>query len=81
MKFKIEKCKNKDGISVKPLTKVNLNFKKLKQRFEVKVDTPIILIINKEGEIIIHNYGDLLFKELKNKDKIKVIADEIYKNG
>jgi esterase/lipase len=79
--FEIKPCKDKGGISVKPKKSIKLDLSKIKNNFEVVVDTPILIVIKKEDEIIVHNYGELIFKHLKDKEKIKKIAEEIYKVG
>ena len=78
--FKIEKCKDKGGLSVKPSVKVLLDLKKIKTKFKTLIETPIVLVIEKEGEIVVHEYGELIFKNLKDEEKIRRIAEEIYKN-
>ena len=49
------------------------------KNFETIEDAKIFLIVKIENcEIIIHNYGDLTFKDCKDKEKIEKIAKEIY---
>ena len=76
--FKINLCKTKSAFSVKPDKRINLDLSKIKNKFKVIVDTPILIIIDNEGEIIVHKHGELVFKQIKDEDKIKKIAQEIY---
>ncbi|MBT5022420.1 HesA/MoeB/ThiF family protein [Candidatus Woesearchaeota archaeon] len=80
-KFTIQKCKTKAGWSAKPKQNLKLNLDAIKQKYETIMDTPILLVIDCEGEIIVHNYGEILFKELKDEEKMKKIVAEIYDTG
>lgn len=82
--FTIQKCKTRAGWSVKPVRQTKLNFAHLKRKFSVVLDTPILLVIRKEGvpgEIIVHNYGEILFKKLSDQKKMRTIAAEIYETA
>ncbi|MAG78613.1 hypothetical protein CL616_04590 [archaeon] len=79
--FKIKLCKSKGSYEVNYNKKIKLDLKKLK-KFKVIEDAGIFLILNIENcEIIVHNYGDLFFKDCKDKEKIEKIAKEIYNEG
>ena len=76
-KFIIKLCKTKASYSTKINKKLDLN--KISKKYKTIVKTPILLIIKKDNyEIIVHNYGELIFKNLKDENKIKKIAQEIY---
>jgi hypothetical protein len=77
--FKIKLCKTKAAYSIKPDKRLKLDLDKIKNKFKVIVDTPLLLVIDKDGEIIIHKHGELVFKQLKDEAKIKKIAQYIYK--
>ncbi len=79
--FTINECKAKKGFSVKPKRNLKMDLNSIKDKFKVTMDASILLIIDYEGEIIVHGFGELLFKELKDKARIQEIADEIYKAG
>lgn len=75
--FIIKLCKSKDSYTVKKNTKLNLN--KLSKEFKTVVKTPILLIIKVGNqEIIVHNHGELKFKNTTNKNLIKRLAKRIY---
>ena len=77
--FEISECKTKVGISVKPNKNLKLDFKKIKEKFEVIFDSPVALVVRIDGcEIIVHKYGELLFKNCKDKAKIEDIAKKVY---
>lgn len=77
--FEISECKTKAGISVKPKSNLKVDFKKIKEKFEVIFDSPVAMVIKVDGcEIIVHKYGELLFKDCKDKIKIEVIAKKVY---
>ncbi|MBS3107555.1 hypothetical protein J4468_01440 [Candidatus Woesearchaeota archaeon] len=78
VEFTLFKCKDKGGISIKPKNPVNLDLASLKSKFNVIMFTPITMVIDEDGEIIVHNYGELLFKTLKDEAKITEIARRIY---
>ncbi|MFC1741337.1 hypothetical protein ACFL3V_02275 [Nanoarchaeota archaeon] len=79
--FTINRCKTKKGFSVKPKSNIKLNLKSISKKFKTTLDADVLLVIDNEGEIIVHGYGELIFKELDDKDKIKSIAEEIYRAG
>jgi hypothetical protein len=77
--FEIKECKTKGGYEVKPKKNITLDFGRLKSKFKVIFDSPIALVINEDGyEIVIHKYGELLFKDCKDKIRIEKIAKRIY---
>jgi hypothetical protein len=76
--FTLQRCKTRKGISVKPKNNVRLNLSGMGKSFKVVLETPILVVLDRGGEIIVHDYGELLFKELSDIDEIKKIALEIY---
>ena len=77
--FTVSECKTKSAFSAKPNKKMRIDIKKITKKFETIEDAGIIAVIKVEGyEIIVHDYGELLFKTLTDIDKIKDIAKEIY---
>ena len=76
--MRIEECRTKAAMKVRPDTKMKLDLDKVRKRFKVLVDTPILLVIDEDGEIIVHNHGELLFKTLRDENRIREIAEEIY---
>ena len=80
--FTLKLCKTKAAYSVKPFRNVRLNLNQIKNAYDPVIETPLLLIINVKGyEVIVHNYGELIFKDLKNELIIKQIAKEIYSIG
>ena len=79
----IKKCKDKGGYSVRQEPLKNLSLNKIKKYFKVLIETPIVLVIKGKYEIIVHNYGELIFKNTKEKDikEIEKISQKIYKHG
>ncbi|MBU0461360.1 MAG: hypothetical protein KJ574_02110 [Nanoarchaeota archaeon] len=78
IEFTISKCKTKAVMSVKPKKNMQLNLDKIRKNFKVILDTPILLVIKEEDEIIVHGYGELLFKTFTDEKKIERIAKKIY---
>jgi len=77
--FEIKECKTKGGYEVKPKKNITLDFNKLKTKFKVIFDSPVALVIKEQDcEIVIHKYGELLFKDCKDKIKIEKIAKKVY---
>ena len=82
MEFEIKPCKTKATFSVKPKGKMDIDLPKLKNRFKVKIETPIASVIEFEGEeIIVHRHGEIRFKTLKDENRIRHIAEIIYRNS
>lgn len=79
MEFTFEKCKTKGAYSAKLKKHQKLDLKKLKGNFEIISETPILYLIKeKDYEIVVHAYGELLFKEGTNTEEMKAIAAKIY---
>ena len=81
--FIIETCDAKKGFRVRPTKEIKINLTNIKNNpdFEIEVDTPIALIVKKEGKsIVIHSYGELLFENETDKNKITQMANIIYQN-
>ena len=82
--FTFGKCKTRAGFSAKLLQKGRLNLQKIKEQFEVLLETPILLVIREHGlEVIVHQYGELLFKNGKQEEfaKMEEIVKKIYEKG
>lgn len=81
-KFILSKCKTKAAYSAKLKKPGKLNLEKIKKKFEVVMDTDILLVLKVEGvEIICHAYGELLFKNCDDVPLIEKIAERIYEVG
>jgi hypothetical protein len=82
IKFSLAKCKTKAAYSAKLMQKGQINLKKIKEKFEVLMETPILLVIKTEaGEVIVHSHGEILFKGCKEVDLMEKIAQKIYEVG
>jgi len=80
--FNLAKCKTKAAYSAKLKKQGRLNLDKIKETFEVVLETPILLVIKVEGvEVIVHGYGELLFKKCEDVEKMKYLAEKIYEAG
>jgi adenylyltransferase/sulfurtransferase len=74
----VKKCKTRAAYSATNNRKIDLD--DIRKRFKVITDTPIVLVIKEEDEeIIVKNYGELLFKTCKSEDKVRRIASRILK--
>ncbi len=79
MELEIKPCRTKETYSVKLKKKCDIDMSKLKENFKIKVETPVASVIEIEGEeIIVHKYGEIRFKTLKDKEKIKKISEKIF---
>ncbi|MBW3014921.1 hypothetical protein KY330_00705 [Candidatus Woesearchaeota archaeon] len=82
IEYDIVPCKSKAAVSVKPLNQVKLDFNKLRKQFEILLDNPIALVLKVgDDEVIVHNYGEMLFKTLKDEGLIRKIADKIFEEA
>ncbi len=80
--FTLERCKTRAGYSARLAKDVKLNLKAIAGKFKIVLETPILLVLSTaEGEIIVHRYGEILFKEGKDLTVMKKIAEEIYSLG
>ena len=77
--FIIKECKTKGGMEVKPTKNMTLSLFGLEKDYEVRLSTPILIVVRTEhGEIIIHKTGTLLFKEEKDHTTIETMTKKIY---
>ena len=82
IKFSLAKCKTKAAYSAKLQQKGKLDLKRIKDKFEVLMETPILLVVKTEaGEVIVHSHGELLFKGCTNVSLMEAIAENIYSVG
>ncbi len=81
-KFLIVPCTTRSAYSAKTRTSIKLNLNKIKENFETIIDTPVVLVVkdkeNTNTEIIIHNYGEIVFKNISDQNKMKELAEKIY---
>ncbi len=79
-KFKLELCRTKTTLSVK--TNKHLNLEKIKNEFGELRDAGNTILIEVEGEhVIINKQGEIIFKTLRDENKVMEIANKIYEVG
>lgn len=82
IEFTVSKCKTRAAYSAKPTKNIKLSLNLIKQKFTTLIDTPIALVIKANDiKIVVHNYGELLFRNFSDEAKIKQIAEAIYAIG
>ena len=80
--FNLEKCKTKAAYSTKLKKQQHLDLQKIKRKFETVLETPILLVLKVDGvEVVVHGYGELLFKKCDDVDLMRKIAEMIYGAG
>ncbi len=80
--FTIAKCKTRAGYSAILKKPAKLNLTALSKWFEVVIKTPILLVIREQGvDVIIHGYGELLFKDCDDITLMETIARRVYEKG
>lgn len=80
--FTLERCKTKAAYSAKLKKQQQLDLQKIKRKFETILETPILLVLQIEGvEIIVHGYGELLFKKCEDRALMERLAEKIYEAG
>lgn len=81
-KFILSKCKTKAAYSSRLKSPNKLNLDKIKTKYNTVMETKILLVLKIDNiEIICHNYGELLFKNCDDMDKMENLAVEIYSLG
>lgn len=82
IQFTLEKCKTKAAYSAKLKHQQKLDLTAVKNKFEVILETPILLVVKVEGvEVIVHGYGELLFKNCQDQELMRKVAERIYQAG
>ncbi|MBI4453889.1 hypothetical protein HY636_04570 [Candidatus Woesearchaeota archaeon] len=69
--FTITSCKTKQSCKAKLNKRQNLNLKNLKEKFNIVSDAGIALVLSVDGvEVVVHGYGELIFKIKTGKNKV-----------
>jgi hypothetical protein len=77
--FSLGKCKTKAAYSAKLKQKGILNLKKVSEKYEVLMNSPILVLIKVDNfEIIVHKHGEIFFKNCDNYPFMENLAKEIY---
>ncbi|OGI66355.1 hypothetical protein A2642_01415 [Candidatus Nomurabacteria bacterium RIFCSPHIGHO2_01_FULL_39_10] len=80
--FTLGKCKTRAAYSAKLRKQGVLDLKKIARKFTVVLETPIVLVISISGiEVIVHQYGELVFKKCEDMELMERIASEVYEMG
>ena len=80
--FTLLSCKTRATCSTMPNNNLSLNLNKIKEKYETVLETPVAIIIKEQNvEIVVHNYGKLVFRQCSDEKKIKRMAREIYEFG
>lgn len=78
--YTIKKCKTRAAFSVRFNRKIDLV--NIKKKYKVLLETPLLLVVEKDGaEMIVHQYGEVIFKKVKDYNQIERLAEEIYSLG
>lgn len=78
--YVIKKCKTRAAFSVRFNKKIDLS--RIKKKYKVLLETPLLLVVEKDGaEMIVHQYGEVIFKKAKDYNQIEKLAEEIYSLG
>ena len=80
LEFKISKCKDKGAYSAKPLKNVKLDLDKARKNFKIIQDAKIAVVIKDKCEIIIYEYGELMFKKCSDMEYMENTAKKIYES-
>jgi len=79
VQFTLSKCTTRAGYSAKPSKNMKLNLGKIKEKFTTLIETPIVLVIKENDiEIVVHEYGELLFKSGTDEELMNKIAKKVY---
>lgn len=80
--FSLGKCRTRAGYSAKLLRQGKLDLDEIKKHFPVVLETPLLLVVaTAAGEVIVHGYGELLFKEGKDIAVMEKAAAKVYEYG
>ncbi len=80
--FSLAKCKTKAAYSAKLKQRQVLDLKNIAQKYTVILETPILLVIKEQGvEIIVHHYGEIMFKNCDKVAFMEKAAQQIYHWG
>ncbi len=80
--FTLGKCKTRAAYSAKLRKQGVLDLKRVARKFTVVLETPVVLVISVSGiEIIVHQYGELVFKKCEDMALMEKVASEVYEEG
>lgn len=83
IEFSVSKCETRAAFSANTNENISLDLENIEEKFSSEVSTPIVVVIKDEsiGEVIVHEHGELIFKDLEEKSKIREEANRIYEMG
>ena len=82
IEFTLGKCKTRAAYSAKLRKQGVLDLKRVAKKFIVVLETPIVLVISVSGvEVIVHQYGELVFKKCEDMELMERMAREVYGVG
>lgn len=80
--FDIKLCRTKAAMSVKPVKQLRIDLSRLSKKFEIVAFTPVAAVLKiDEDDIVVHRYGEIFFKKLRDEAAISKIAQEIYREA
>lgn len=80
--YSLAKCRTKAAYLAKLQQKGKIDLKKIKENFTVILETPILLVIKVESiHVVVHSYGELLFKNCEDVSLMENVAEKIYEVG
>ena len=78
-RYEVRPCKTGAAYKTFPNKILKVNLDEVRKNFDVVLDTPLLVVVKVENEeVIVHGFGELVFKTLRNEDKVKEISEQIY---
>jgi hypothetical protein len=77
IRFTLNRCKTKKGYNAKANRKIDLL--KVAKEYETEMNTPVLLVIKTRcGKTLVHEYGEIIFRECEDEEMMRKTAKEIY---
>ncbi|MBI2148842.1 hypothetical protein HYU23_04125 [Candidatus Woesearchaeota archaeon] len=75
----LRRCSTKGAFEAIPEKNINLNFDKIKSKYPIIADLPILILIKYNNyEVTCYKNGKLIIRKCDIKEEAEKVADEIY---
>ena len=79
--YRLKLCKTKRAYEAELARPATLDFDALRRSFAVQADAGALLVLADFGGVVVHKYGKLTFKSLKDEAAVRGAARAIYKRA
>jgi hypothetical protein len=77
--FSVRLCRHRNRIIITPHQRTVLDLEQIRERYDISLITPIVLVMHLEGtEIIVYQHGEIAVTQCTDEEKGRKIARQLY---